>query len=551
MLDFARAGAAVGATSATLEKTRILGGYFRTLDEDDLKRAAVYMSGRAFPPSQRRTLGLGWSTLSKVVSSVSRRDEAELGEIFRKHSDLGDWAAEALDGSTQPAPVSLQDVEATLEAIRSARGNTKVAPLEAMVRLMDPESARFFIKIITGEMRIGLSEGLVEAAIAEAFGVPITQVKRVHLVTGDIGETAVRCKRGHFEASSITLFQPVRFMLASPVETPGEVFERMATGKVWTEEKYDGVRCQMHRQASRVELFSRDLKETTAAFPELTEAAPSLGHDVLFDGEVLAHRDGRVLRFFELQRRLGRKKVDADLRRDVPVVLVIFDLLWLDGRTLLDEPLTARRKLLESLGLEHPYLLARLEEATDPEHLDRIFAETRVRGNEGLMVKDPLSPYTPGRRGLAWLKLKRPLATLDVVVTAVEWGHGKRKGVLSDYTFAVKDTQTGRLVNVGKAYTGLTDAEIAEFTRRFLEMTVEDHGHVRLVRPEVVLEVAFDSIQHSGRHLSGYALRFPRIVRIRDDKPVEEIDTLERVAELYDRYFGEKSAVPLSEVAET
>jgi len=551
MLDFARAGAAVGATSATLEKTRILGGYFRTLDEDDLKRAAVYMSGRAFPPSQRRTLGLGWSTLSKVVSSVSRRDEAELGEIFRKHSDLGDWAAEALDGSTQPAPVSLQDVEATLEAIRSARGNTKVAPLEAMVRLMDPESARFFIKIISGEMRIGLSEGLVEAAIAEAFGVPITQVKRVHLVTGDIGETAVRCKRGHFEASSITLFQPVRFMLASPVETPGEVFERMATGKVWTEEKYDGVRCQMHRQASRVELFSRDLKETTAAFPELTEAAPSLGHDVLFDGEVLAHRDGRVLRFFELQRRLGRKKVDADLRRDVPVVLVIFDLLWLDGRTLLDEPLTERRKLLESLGLEHPYLLARLEEATDPEHLDRIFAETRGRGNEGLMVKDPLSPYTPGRRGLAWLKLKRPLATLDVVVTAVEWGHGKRKGVLSDYTFAVKDTQTGRLVNVGKAYTGLTDAEIAEFTRRFLEMTVEDHGHVRLVRPEVVLEVAFDSIQHSGRHLSGYALRFPRIVRIRDDKPVEEIDTLERVAELYDRYFGEKSAVPLSEVAET
>src|SRR5256886_1413756 len=448
MLDFARAGAAVGATSATLEKTRILGGYFRTLDEDDLKRAAVYMSGRAFPPSQRRTLGRGWSPLSRFVPSVPRRDEAELGEIFRKHSDLGDWAAEALDGSTQPAPVSLQDVEATLEAIRSARGNTKVAPLEAMVRLVDPNSTRVSIKLITGEMRIGLSEGLVEAAIAEAFGVAITQVKRVHLVTGDIGETAVRCKRGDFEASSVTLFQPVRFMLASPVETPGEVFERMATGKVWTEEKYDGVRCQMHRQASRVELFSRDLKETTAAFPELTEGAPSIGHDVLFDGEVLAHRDGRVLRFFELQRRLGRKKVDADLRRDVPVVLVIFDLLWLDGRTLLDEPLTARRKLLESLGLEHPYLLARLEEATGPEHLDRNFAETRGRGNEGLMAQDPLNPDTPGRRGLAWLKLKRPLATLDVVVTAARWGHGKRNGVLSDYTFAVKDPQTGRVVMV-------------------------------------------------------------------------------------------------------
>src|SRR5256884_5498699 len=551
MLDFARAGAAVGATSATLEKTRILGGYFRTLDEDDLKRAAVYMSGRAFPPSRRRTLGLGWSTLSKVVSSVSRRDEAALGQIFRKHSDLGDWAGEALDGRTQPEVVTLQEVEVTLDAIRTARGTAKAKPLEALLMRLDPEAARFFVKIISGELRIGLSEGLVEAAIAEAFSVPITQVKRVHLITGDIGETAVRCKRGEFEASTIALFQPVRFMLASPVETPHEVFERMAADKVWTEEKYDGVRCQMHRQASRVELFSRDLKETTTAFPELTEAAPGIGHDVLFDGEVLAHRDGRVLRFFELQRRLGRKQVDAELRREVPVVLVIFDLLWLDGRTLLDEPLTVRRKLLEGLGLAHPFLLARLEEATDPQHLDRIFAETRERGNEGLMVKDPMSPYTPGRRGLAWLKLKRPLATLDVVVTAVEWGHGKRKGVLSDYTFAVNDTSRGRVVNVGKAYTGLTDAEIAKFTRVFLDMTVEDMGHVRSVRPEVVLEVAFDSIQHSGRHLSRYALRFPRIVRIRDDKPVEEIDTLERVAALYDRYFGEKAEIPLSEVAET
>ncbi|TMD97326.1 MAG: ATP-dependent DNA ligase [Chloroflexi bacterium] len=551
VLEFARAGSAVAATSATLEKTRTLGAYFRTLDDDDLRRAAVYMSGRAFPPSQRRTLGLGWSTLSKVVSSVSRRDEDELGRIFRKHSDLGDWAGEALDGSTLPAPVTLGEIEATLEAIRTARGNAKAAPLEAMVRRLDAESARFFIKIISGEMRIGLSEGLVEAAIAEAFGVPITQVKRVHLVTGDIGETAVRCKRGEFEAGTVTLFQPVRFMLASPVETPGEAFTRMGAGTVWTEEKYDGVRCQLHRQASRIELFSRDLKETTGAFPELVDAAPAIGHDVLFDGEVLAHRDGRVLRFFELQRRLGRKKVEEDLRRDVPVVLVIFDLLWLDGRTLIDEPLTTRRKLLEGLGLEHPFLLARLEEATDPEHLDRIFKETRERGNEGLMVKDPLSPYTPGRRGLAWLKLKRPLATLDVVVTAVEWGHGKRRGVLSDYTFAVRDTGSGKLVNVGKAYSGLTDAEIAEFTRRFLEMTTEDQGYRRMVRPEVVLEVAFDSIQHSARHLSGFALRFPRIVRIRDDKPVDEIDTLERVAELYDRYFGEKSEVALSEVAET
>jgi DNA ligase-1 len=551
VLDFARAGAAVAATPATLEKARILAAYFRTLDDDDLRRAAVFMSGRAFGTSKRRTLGLGWAVTSKVVESISGRDPDELQAIFRKHSDIGDWAGEALEGSTSAEDVPLAEVEEALEAIQTARGAAKAKPLEKLLRRLHPEAARFVVKVISGEMRIGLSEGLVEASIAEAFGLPVTQVKRVHLITGDIGETAVRCKRGDLETTSVTLFQPVRFMLASPVETAAEAFERMGADKVWTEEKYDGVRCQLHHASGRVELFSRDLKETTGAFPELTESAPRLGHDVLFDGEVLAHRDGKVLRFFELQHRLGRKQVTAKLRREVPVVLVIFDLLHLDGRSLLDEPLETRRRLLEGLGVEHPFLLARLEEAKSPDDLDRIFADTRERGHEGLMVKDPMSPYTPGRRGLAWLKLKRPLATLDVVVTAVEWGHGKRKGVLSDYTFAVKDTATGRLVNVGKAYSGLTDAEIAEMTKRFLAITLEDRGWARIVKPEVVLEVAFDSIQHSKRHASGYALRFPRIVNIRDDKPVDEIDTLQRVEELYERYFGGESEAALSEVAQT
>ena len=551
MLEFGLAGASVASTPATSEKARLLGAYFRSLDDDDLRRAAVFMSGRAFAPSQRRTLGLGWATVSKVVESISDRSPDELSAIFRKHSDVGDWAGEALTGSTQPEAVSLAEVEAAMEAIRGAKGAAKARPLEALLRRLHPEAARFVVKIISGEMRIGLSEGLVEAAIAAAFELPVTQVKRIHLVTGDIGETAVRAKRGQLETSTVSVFTPVRFMLASPVETAGEAFERMAADQVWTEEKYDGVRCQLHFADGRVELFSRDLKETTGAFPELAEAAPNLGHSVLFDGEVLAHREGKVLRFFELQRRLGRKVVDDKMREEVPVVLVVFDLLYLDGRSLLEAPLQERRRLLEDLHLQPPFLLARLESATSPGDLDRIFTDTRERGHEGLMVKDPDSPYSPGRRGLAWLKLKRPLATLDVVVTSVEWGHGKRKGVLSDYTFAVKDTESGKLVNVGKAYSGLTDAEIATMTQRFLSITTADRGWSRVVKPEVVLEVAFDSIQHSGRHASGYALRFPRIVNLRDDKPVEEIDTLARVAELYERYFGTTTEAKLSDVAET
>src|SRR5690348_9653067 len=273
------------------------------------------MSGRAFGPSKRLTLGLGWRALHKVVAEISGRSDSDLSEIFRKHSDLGDWAGDALEGRTAGSDASLEDVAATLEAIRSAKGAAKAAPLEELLRRIDARAARFVVKVISGEMRIGLSEGLVEAAIAEAFNVPIKQVKRVHLITGDIGETAVRCRHKQFETITVTPFQPFRFMLASPVETAEEGFERMGAGKVWTEEKYDGVRCQLHFVDGRVEMFSRDLKETTAAFPELAEAATRLRHGVMFDGEVLAHRDGRVLRFLEPQHRLGRKVVDDGLRR--------------------------------------------------------------------------------------------------------------------------------------------------------------------------------------------------------------------------------------------
>src|SRR5260370_30046715 len=312
MLDFARTGAAVGGTSATLEKTRVLAAYFRSLDnDDDLRRAAVFMAGRPFGQAKRRTLGLGWAALSKVVGRIPSRDDGELQGLFRKHSDLGDWAGEAIEGRTDNDDVPLEEVEKTLDAIRAARGAAKTAPLEKLLRRLHPLAARFVVKIISGEMRIGLSEGLVEAAIAEAFAQPVTKVKGVHLITGDIGETAVRVKRGLIETSQVTLFQPIRFMLASPVETATEGFERMGAETVWTEEKYDGVRCQLHHADGRVELFSRDLKETTSAFPELAEHAPGLGHAVLFDGEVLAHRDGRVLRVFGLQHPLRRRATPA------------------------------------------------------------------------------------------------------------------------------------------------------------------------------------------------------------------------------------------------
>lgn len=552
MLRFAQTAEAIGATSSTLAKTRLLAGYLRDLEPAELRLAATYFTARPFGGADRRVLRLGWSSIARVVERLARRPAEEMSEAYLRHSDLGDWAGEALERRAEPQPVGLQDVARTFDAIEAApTAEAKQAELERLLARLDPLAAKYVVKVLSGDLRIGLQQGLVEAAIALAFDRVPAEVRRVHLVTGDIGETAVRARADDLAVAEIQVFQPFRFMLASPVETALDAMKRAGTDEVWTEEKYDGVRCQLHTKEGRVMLFSRDLKETTAAFPELVEAGLRLGREIVVDGEVLGHRDGRVLRFFDLQRRLGRKVVSLKLRSEVPVVLVAFDLLRVDGRDLLAESLAQRRRLLEELNLQPPFLLARREVARTAADLDRMFGETRERGNEGLMVKDPLSGYTPGRRGMAWLKLKRPLATLDVVVTAAEWGHGKRRGVLSDYTFAVLDESSGKLVNVGKAYTGLTDAEIAEYTKRFLEMTTADYGRARAVRPEVVLEVAFDSIQESTRHRSGYALRFPRIVRIRDDKPASEIDTLARVRELYERYFGRAAEIELAQVAET
>ncbi|HKF18825.1 MAG TPA: ATP-dependent DNA ligase [Candidatus Dormibacteraeota bacterium] len=550
MLDFARTAEAIAATSSTLEKARLLADYLRSLPPDDLRRAAIYMSGQPYGRAERRTLNLGWATIGRVVEHLSQRDPEELSALFLKHSDLGDWAFEALAARPYSgAGLSLAEVAAALDEIRVAR--TAAAKQDVLGRLLgrlNPLAAKYVVKVLGFELRIGLQEGLVEAAIAQAFDVPLEAVRRVHMLTGDVGETAVRCHAGELSDTRITLFQPLRFMLATPVEVPEEAFERMSASTVWTEEKYDGVRCQLHQAEGRCELFSRELKETAAAFPEIVEAGLALEHSLILDGEVLAHRGDRVLPFSDLQRRLGRKQVSAAMRREVPLVFVAFDLLYLDGEVIMDQALAERRRRMEGLDLSWPFLLARLETASEPADLDRIFKETRERGNEGLMVKDPASSYAPGRRGMAWLKLKRPLATLDVVVTAVEWGHGKRRGVLSDYTFAVRDEGTGKLLNVGKAYSGLTDAEIAEMTEFFLANTVADYGRSRLVEPNTVIEVAFDAIQRSARHRSGFALRFPRIVRLRPDKPVTEIDTLARVQELYERFFGR--TVALAEVAE-
>jgi len=540
MEAFARTGEAIRATASKLEKTRLLGEYFATLDDETLPLAAVYFTARPFADRDQRKLNLGYAVIRNAVCDLAQVDEEALGESYMRHSDVGDVIEEVLQGHTNPRPTSLRDVHEIF--VRAYEQRTVKKKTEALRELLDrltPREAKYIGKILTGDLRIGLRAGLVEEGIARAFGAPLADVSWASMLTGDIGEVALLARRGGLRSARLRLMHPLQFMLASPEEDAAAIMRRVG-GEAWVEDKYDGIRGQLHKESERVVLYSRDLNEVTAAFPEVVTAAGAVPHDVLLDGELLAFKGGIVRPFFELQHRLGRKVVSAQLLTEVPVIFVAFDLLYLDGRNLLEEPLRERRRLLEELSLPSPFMLAYLIQANNPEELDRIFDAARARNNEGLMVKDPSSKYTPGRRGLGWLKLKKALATLDVVVTGVEIGHGKRKNVLSDYTFAVYDEQADRLVNIGKAYSGLTDVEIAQMTDYFKSITLKDYGRFRLVQPEVVLEVAFDAIMESGRHNSGYALRFPRIKQIRRDKTIRDIDTLANVAKLHRAFTGER-----------
>jgi DNA ligase-1 len=563
MLPFARTCDAIAATTKKLEKTALVAAYLRSSlrssPPGEAETAAIFLSGRPFPAYQEATLQVGGALLWRVIGELSGKSEHELTGIYRRHGDAGSVAAEALPARPESG-LSLTEVQRAFYEIAAARGPAaKASLLRGLLERATPLEAKYVVKIISGDLRIGLKESLVEEAIARAFEAPLGEVKRANMLLGDIGETLRLASAGKLAEARLRLFHPIDFMLASPAESSEEALSYFQNASV--EDKYDGIRAQAHVSGGEVRIFSRTRDEITESFPELPVALGGLPQDAILDGEIVAWNSsgaGRAFAFSTLQQRLGRKKVSAKLLREVPVAYLVFDVLYVDGELLLDRPLRERARILNdllaaprsvivyplpaqsSLGFEDPQetslapvLRAPVATANSAEDLDALFTAARERGNEGLMIKDLDSLYTPGRRGKSWLKMKRELATLDVVVTAVEYGHGKRIGVLSDYTFAVWEGE--RLVNIGKAYSGLTDAEIAEMTEWFLAHKISEEGLRLEVEPKIVLEVAFNNMMRSTRHESGYALRFPRIVRLRPDKRPEDADTMETVKEIYGR----------------
>jgi DNA ligase-1 len=626
----------LAGTTKKLEKRAWMAEYLRELPVEAAAHAAQWLAGEVFPEADGRQLSVGGASLWGLMRDLSHATDEAMHAAYRRYGDMGSAASDllAVGGPSRPATLTIEDVAEIFEQIAAARGGAQTtarrqALLRGLLERATPLEAKYLIKLMLGDMRIGVKQAQVEEAVAVAMERPLPDVRRAVMLLGDLGEVVRLAEADRLGEARMRLFHPLGFMLASPVATVAEAIARFAeevraeqkgeggaapvvpdrdTGgrldptslqdvghpahisralmqahippaltQAHIQDKYDGIRCQLHcgdpEQPGRVALFSRTREDMTHSFPELTEAFAHVTEPLILDGEVLAWggEEQRALPFSSLQNRIGRKRVTAAMREQTPVVFMAFDLLYRDDRLLLEEPLCARRAMLEEVCaavsprtavssipapepattkeqgalFAEPVKVARTADAAaferlvlapvalleSAEQLEQAYADARARGNEGVMLKAAGSLYQPGRRGLAWLKLKRELATLDVVVTAAEYGNGRRAGTLSDYTFAVRDGDT--LKNVGKAYSGLTDAEIARLSQYFMEHTLEDYGHSRTVEPTVVLEVAFNNLMRSDRHASGFAMRFPRIMRIRDDKPVEEIDTLPRVEELY------------------
>jgi DNA ligase-1 len=639
-------------------------------ESEDAGRFALYLAGTPFAEADPRKLNAGGALLTKALLTVSGAAQVALTAAYRKYGDLGaagfdlmeqksgraahDAHLSAIKPREDGAPgvcgkptsgdeaarygapgsvaaLTLVEVADAFAGMAAARTTAVRASLvEGLLERATPLEAKYLLKLMIGDMRIGVKQSLVEEAIAFAAEVSVAEVRNAVMLEADLAFAVQRAFAGTLKEARMRLFHPLGFMLASPVDSPEEAAERFAEKVVgggrtnagpstslrsaqedtsagiaeeetsvgtsedgssvegeaisfddvnaqrniaaFLEDKYDGMRAQVHcgdpSQPGRVAIYSRNREDVTESYPELEEAfakvdATGTG-SLIFDGEILGWdlEKGHALPFAVLGQRIGRKRVSNAWREQVPVIFMAFDLMYA-GELLLDRPLRERRNRLEAVverlveavrsplaiderskgpqglmfaepegpGVERLLLSpSRLvENAAD---IDRAYAEARARANEGVMLKAADSAYLPGRRGIAWVKLKRELATLDVVVTGAEFGHGKRAGILSDYTFAVRGAD-GEFLNVGKAYSGLTDAEIAELSAWMMEHTLEDHGHFRTVEPLMILEVAFNNIMRSDRHSSGFALRFPRIVRIRTDKPLSEIDTVERVEEVY------------------
>ena len=510
------------STSSRNEKVAMLAAALRGLDPAEAAIVVRLLTGEIFPAYADLELGVGYSLLSEAVSSVR-------GVVPLERRKL-----------------TVREVYEALERVAGINGEDsrrrKLRVLQSLLVDMDPEEVEMLARFIFGEPRLGANEGLVLEALARACGASPEAVRKAYMFAGDIGDLAELLLKGvRPEQVELRLFHPVRPMLAEMARDVREALKECG-GRAVVEYKYDGVRLQVHKRGREVKLYTRRLTDVTSSLPDVVELI--LEHvragEAVIDCEAVSFRGGKPLRFQDLVRRIRRREAVERMAAEMPFEIRAFDILYLDGRVLVDLPYAERWKLLESVA--DPEVLIERIVTSDVQEAEAFYRESLERGNEGVVVKRLDGPYTPGARGKYWFKVK-PAETLDLVIVGAEWGHGRRTGWLSDYYLAALDPSTGEFLIVGKTFKGLTDAEFEEMTRKLLELKVKEEPWRVWVKPAIVAEVAFSEVQRSPKYKSGYALRFARIVRLRPDKSPYEASTIEDVKRAYEEQFRTKSKV--------
>jgi len=545
------------ATTKRITMVNLISSFLRKLEPDEIGPAVRLIIGRIFPAWSQETLEISWRTIIKTIKNLANANSKDISEAFSKTGDPGDMAKILMEKGKKikqvtllRSPLTILDVYKCFLSIANVKGpgskKKKEGLLYGLLSRASPLEVKYIIKDILGEMRHGVSEGLMEEAITKAFGASLEQVKRAHMLLGDLGDVAhIALTRGaqQIREVKIRLFHPIKPMLAQPVENVEEALKEHG-GKTAFEYKLDGARVQIHLKNGKVAIFSRRLTNVTHSLPDVVKLILDeiKVNEAILEGEVIAiGGEDKPLPFQHLMRRFHRVKDIEKMVKEIPVQLYLFDVLYLNEKMMIDEPYIRRWEHLEEIS-GNIRLTPRII-TSDAQEAQKFFEKSKKEGHEGLVAKKLDSNYTPGIRGKKWLKIKGILDTLDLVIVAADWGYGRRHEWLSDYYLAAKDEKTGKFMVIGKTFKGLTDKEFKEITKRLLELKIAEKGGTVYVKPEIVVEVAFDEIQQSPKYESGFALRFARITRIREDKGPDEADTIERVREIYEKQFRSKAKI--------
>ena len=548
--DFAIVCQSLSQTQSRLQMAETVGTFLASLDLDEAEIAARFMVGRALEQGEQKRLQTSGRAIWKIVAEMT--DSADQGEdIFTAAADFGEVVEMTLKlrGADPEPTLTIRELNEKFAEIAAIEGrharNRKLDALRDLFTRASAFEAKYVAKILIGEMRHGVSEGLMLEAIARMGARPVTEVRRIHMLEADLGRVVrmIRSpgaeKPGASESSpAARAVKPLKPMLAFPVDDIAEAFATLGP-ELSLEHKLDGARVQIHHAGNEnggVRIFSRRLNEITESIPDVVEIVNRLGsRHAILDGEVIGvDASGRPAAFQDLMRRFGRTRDVDKARVEQPLKLYVFDVLALDGALTIDRRWAERISMLEELqssaGLETVERVIKPDLAA----AEKFYADAVAAGYEGVMAKSLASAYMPGARGRGWLKIKHT-HTLDLVIVAAEWGYGRRHGWLSNYHLAARDPNRGGYAELGKTFKGLSDEQFRTMTERLLALKVAESRGVMIVRPEVVVEVAYNDIQRSPNYVAGMALRFARIVRIRDDKSAEQADTIEAVTAEYER----------------